>query len=154
MKYNNILYSFVCWNCTNEIESVLNSYNKDIDEIDVLFSDYQLFKIAISNNNFEICKALLSFFENKQNPSEEQKEKLKEVLEETVSFSDISKEMQLVLKNYVPYEEDSREECFDEVDNANFQKWLDTAQAEDFSQSNNLTNLTGDLLQHDLEHIV
>ena len=33
--------------------------------------------------------------------------------------------MQLVLKNYVPYEEDSREEYFDEEDNINFQNWLD-----------------------------
>jgi hypothetical protein len=61
--------------------------------------------------------SLLSFFENKQNPSEEQKEKLRDILEEITSFSEISQEMQLVLKNYVPSEEDSREEYFDEEDN-------------------------------------
>jgi hypothetical protein len=112
MNYNDIIFFSCMDNNVNQIKRIFERYNENADEIDVLFSDYQLFKIAISNNNFEICKALLSFFENKQNPSEEQKEKLKETLEEITSFSDISKEMKEVLKNYVPYEENYMEGAF------------------------------------------
>jgi hypothetical protein len=148
MNYNNILYSLCIRNNSNLIKRIFEGYNQNTDEIDVLFSDYQLFKIAISNNNYEICEALLSFFENKQNSTEEQKEKLKEVLEEITSFSDVSKEMKVVIKNYVPYEEDSREECFDEVDNANFQNWLNSVQSNDFKQDDFFdkeTVISGDL---------
>lgn len=141
MNYNNILYSSCVRNNTGQVKKVFERYNEKTDEIDVLYSDYQLFKIAISNNNYEICEALLSFFETRQNPSEEQKEKLRDVLEGITSFSDISKEMQLVLKNYVPYEEDSREEYFDEEDNSNFQNWLDSVQSNNLEQANHTADL-------------
>ncbi len=136
--HNQSLYTFCCQNNTENVKLLLEYFN----EIDVLYSDGGLFKIAISNNNYEICEALLSFFENKQNPTEEQKEKLRDILEEITSFSEISKEMQLALKNYIPYEEDSREECFDEEDNVFFQNWLDSVQADHFEQKNDINNTT------------
>ena len=88
----------------------LDKYNNKTDELDVLNGEGILFKIAISKNNFEICEALLSFFENKQNPNQQQKDDLKDILEEITSFSDISKEMQEVLEKYLPKEEDSDSE--------------------------------------------
>jgi len=157
MNYNDILYSFCVRNNTDEVKRILECYNKTTDEIDVLDENGIFFKIAISKNNFKICEVLLSFFENKQNPSEEQKEKLRDMLEEVTSFSEISKEMQLVLKNYVPYEEDSREECFDEEDNINFQNWLDlnTNNSEAIGNLNDL-KLIGDTQNdhHQISHEV
>jgi hypothetical protein len=108
--YNNNLYTFFCANNSINIKRILELFNGN--EIDVLYENGMFFKTAISNNNSEICQALLSFFETKQNPSEEQKEQLKDILEEITSFSTISKEMQLVLKNYIPYEENYIEEAF------------------------------------------
>jgi len=147
MNYNDILYHFCILNDTYEVKRVLERYNKTTDEIDVLDENGIFFKIAISKNNFEICEVLLSFFEDKQSPSEEQKENLKEILEEITSFSEISKEMQLALKNYIPYEEDSREECFDEEDDIKFKEWLDSCKTKNFSQTDDISNLeiTGDM---------
>ena len=147
MNYNDIIFYSCIDNNINQIKRIFERYNKTTDEINVLYSDGQLFKIAISNNNFKICETLLSFFENKQNPSEEQKEQLKDMLEEITSFSNVSKEMQLALKNYIPYEEDSREEYFDERDNTNFQNWLNSVQSDDFKQIDNITDskLIGDV---------
>ena len=108
--YNNNLYTFFCANNSINIKRILELFNGN--EIDVLYENGMFFKTDISNNNSEICQALLSFFETKQNPSEEQKEQLKDILEEITSFSTISKEMQLVLKNYIPYEENYIEEAF------------------------------------------
>ena len=115
MNYDSILFIYCLSNDADCLKRILNRYIEGIDQIDVLDGDGQLLKMSISNNNFEICKALLSFFENKQNPTEEQKEKLAEILEEVTAFSILSKEMRLVLKNFVPYEEDSREEDSQEV---------------------------------------
>lgn len=131
MNYNDILFSSCVSNNTNQVKKIFERYNKKIDEIDVLYSDGWLFKIAISNNNFKICEALLSFFEKTQNPSEEEKEKLQDMLEEITSFSDISKEMMLVLKNYIPYEEDSRlEEDFSEIEDIDYKSWLEQMKKE------------------------
>jgi hypothetical protein len=110
MNYNDILFNSCLDSNNSQVKRILERYNKTTDQIDILYSDGQLFRIAISNNNFEICEALLSFFENKQNPSAEQKEKLKDILEEITSFSEISKEMQLALKNYLSYNEDCKSE--------------------------------------------
>jgi len=142
MNYNDILFYSCLDNNSEQVKKILDRYIEKIDEIDVLYSDGWLFKIAISKNNFEICEALLSFFENKQNPTEEQKEKLRDILEEITSFSEISKEMQLALRNYIPYEEDSREEGFDEEDNVFFQNWLNSVQSDHFEQDNNTDNTT------------
>jgi hypothetical protein len=141
MNYNDILFYSCLDNNTAQVKRIFERYNKKTDEIDVLHSDYQLFKISISKGNHEICGALLSFFENKQNPTEEQKEKLLGILEEITSFSEISKEMQLALKNYISYEENSREECFDEEDNISFQNWLTSIQFDHFEQKDNADNI-------------
>jgi hypothetical protein len=140
MNFNRILYTFCLNNDTEGVEFILDRYIEKIDEIDVLYSNGWLFKIAISKGNHEICQLLLSFFENKQNPTEEQKEKLRGILEEITSFSEISKEMQLALNNYVQYEEASREECFDEEDNVSFQNWLNSTQSDYFEQKSTTTD--------------
>ena len=62
--------------------------------------------------------------------------------------------MQLVLKNYVPYEEDSREEYFDEEDNSNFQNWLDSVQSNNLEEADHTADikLIGDI-QYDHNQI-
>ena len=120
MNYNDILYSFCCRNDTNQVKKTLARYNKKTDELDVLDGEGLLFKIAISKNNFEICEALLSFFEHKQNTNQQQRDELNDILEEVTSFSDISREMQVVLKKYIPMEEDRSEEDFDDIDITSF----------------------------------
>jgi uncharacterized protein YecA (UPF0149 family) len=99
--YHHTLYIFCFQNNTEGMKLMLQTF----DKIDVLEDEGILFKIAISKNNFEICKALLSFFENKQNPNQQQKDELKDILEEITSFSDISQEMQEVLEKYLPKED-------------------------------------------------
>lgn len=131
MDYNEILHSSCIRNNTSQVNRIFERYNAEIDKIDVLYSEGSLFKIAISKNNHEICEALISFFENKQNPSKEEKEKLQDMLEEITSFSEISKEMSLVLRNYVPYEEDSRlEEDFSEIEDIDYKSWLEQMKKE------------------------
>jgi hypothetical protein len=131
MNYNDILYSFCCRNDTDQVKKTLDRYDKDRDQLDILDEEGIFFKLAISNNNYEICDALISFFENKQNPSTEEKEQLQDMLEETTSFADISKEMRLVLKNYVPYEEDSRlEEDFSDLEDVDYKSWLEQIKKE------------------------
>lgn len=105
MNYTDILYSFCCRNDTNQVKKTLARYDNKTDELHVLNGEGILLKIAISKNNFEICEALLSFFENKQNPNQQQKDELKDILEEITSFSDISQEMQGVLEKYLPKED-------------------------------------------------
>ncbi len=96
--YDQALYIFCSQNNTDGIKVTLKCF----DTIDVLAGDGILFKLALSNNNYEICGALLDFFENKQNPSEGDKERLKDILEQETAFADLSYEMQKVLKNYIP----------------------------------------------------
>jgi hypothetical protein len=148
MNYNSILFIYCLRNDADCIKRILDRYIEGIDQIDVLDGDGQLLKMAISNNNFEICKALLSFFEKKQNPTQEQKEKLVEILEEVTSFSTLSKEMQLVLKNYVPYEEDSREEDFTAEEKADFQNWLTSIQDDNLEQIDSTLKPMGDIDQY------
>ena len=157
MNYNDILFSSCVSNNTNQVKKIFERYNKKTDEIDVLYSDGWLFKIAISNNNFKICEALLSFFEKKQNPSEEEKEKLQDMLEEITSFSKISKEMSLVLRNYVPYEEDSRlEEDFSDLEDIDYKSWLEQMKKEnEGSQStayHNNSPKQGNILKDIINH--
>jgi hypothetical protein len=148
MNYNDILFIYCLRNNTDCLKRIIDRYIEGIDQIDVLNGDAQLLRIAISNNNFEICKALLSFFENKQNPTQEQKEKLAEILEEVTSFSTLSKEMRLVLKNYVPYEEDSREEDFTAEEKADFQNWLTSIQDDNLEQIDSTLKPMGDIDQY------
>lgn len=120
MNYTDILYSFCCRNDTNQVKKTLARYNNKTDELDVLNGEGILFKIAISKNNFEICEALLSFFENKQNPNQQQKDELQDILEEITSFSDISQEMQGVLEKYLPKEDFISEQDLSDLEDFSF----------------------------------
>ena len=85
MNYNDILYNYCCWNDTNQIIKILDKYNKDSDEINILYENGAFLNSSISKNNFEMCKSLLDFFENKQFPIkdvqyQEERSKLIEIL--------------------------------------------------------------------------
>ena len=105
--YNNNLYTFFCTNNTSNIKTILEIFN----EIDVLYENGIFFEFALSKgNNVDVCKALLSYFENKQFPEknreyEEAKGKLIEILENITSDMDISSEMQKVLSPYIDFED-------------------------------------------------
>ena len=137
MNYTDILYSFCCRNDTNQVKKTLARYNSKTDELDVLNGEGILFKIAISKNNFEICEALLSFFENKQNPNQQQKDELKDILEEITSFSDISQEMQGVLEKYLP-----KEDFISEQDLSDLEDLLGVYDVPQIEEHHSNTNVT------------
>lgn len=137
MNYTDILYSFCCRNDTNQVKKTLARYNNKTDELDVLNGEGILFKIAISKNNFEICEALLSFFENKQNPNQQQKDELQDILEEITSFSDISQEMQGVLEKYLP-----KEDFISEQDLSDLEDLLGVYDFPQIEENHSNTNVT------------
>ena len=52
MNYNDILYNYCCWNDTNQIIKILDKYNKDSDEINILYENGAFLNSSISKNNF------------------------------------------------------------------------------------------------------
>ena len=99
--YDQGLYIFCSNNNIAGVKAILGLS----DTIDVMAGNGILFQIALSHRNHEMCATLLSFFENKQNPSDAEKERLKDILEEATSFANVSPEMQKVLKNYIPIDD-------------------------------------------------
>jgi len=115
MNYNDILYNYCCWNDTNQIIKILDRYNKDSDEINILYENGAFLNSSISKNNFEMCKSLLDFFENKQFPIkdvqyQEERSKLIEILENATDSVELSIEMKNILSSYINFEssEDDR----------------------------------------------
>ena len=104
-KIQENLYSYCRWNDTEEVINILQQSS----DIDILYENGRLFDFALSENNYEICKSLLEYFENKQFPFknkdyEEAKEKLTEILENAIDGIDLSPEMQEVLRSYVNFD--------------------------------------------------
>ena len=111
MSTNKNLYDFCRWNETEQVVRILNNFK----DIDVLYENGSFFDFAISKNNFEICKSLLDFFENKQFPIkdvqyQEEKNKLIEILENATDSVELSIEMKNILSPYINFEssEDDR----------------------------------------------
>ena len=111
MSTNKNLYDFCRWNETERVVRILNNFK----DIDVLYENGSFFDFAISKNNFEICKSLLDYFENKQFPVknvqyQEEKSKLIEILENASDSVELSIEMKNILSPYINFEssEDDR----------------------------------------------
>jgi hypothetical protein len=118
---NKSLYNFCGWNDTKRVQQLLDTF----DDIDILYENGSFFDFAISKGNVEICKALITYFENKQFPTknteyQEAKDKLIEILENATDSVDLSLEMKVVLTPYVNFEssEDDRlnDSFLDEID--------------------------------------
>jgi hypothetical protein len=85
------------------------------DNIDILYENGIFFNFAISKGNVEICKALITYFEDKQFPTksteyQEAKDKLIEILENATDSVELSIEMKNILSSYINFEfsEDDR----------------------------------------------
>jgi hypothetical protein len=122
--YNNSLYTFFC---SNNSSNILFSL-KEFDGIDVLYQNGFFFSCAISKGNVEICKALITYFEDKQFPVkdrkyEEAKEKLIEILGNATDNVVLSPEMKKVLSPYIDFEgseHDTLNDSFSDVDQTIF----------------------------------
>ena len=122
--YNNSLYTFFC---SNNSSNILFSL-KEFDGIDVLYQNGFFFSCAISKGNVEICKALITYFEDKQFPVkdrkyEEAKEKLIEILGNATDNVVLSPEMKKVLSPYIDFEgseHDTLNDSFSDIDQTTF----------------------------------
>lgn len=102
---NKSLYNFCGWNDTKRVQELLDLF----DDIDILYENGVFFDLAISKNNVEICKFLLSYFETKQFPIknskyQEAREKLVEILENATDSVELSPEIKEVLSPYIDFE--------------------------------------------------
>ena len=61
MNYYDILFTLCNHNNVDMVKHLLSRYIETRDTLDVLEGDGILFKLALSNNNYEICGALLDF---------------------------------------------------------------------------------------------
>ena len=122
--YNNSLYTFFC---SNNSSNILFSL-KEFDGIDVLYQNGFFFSCAISKGNVEICKALITYFEDKQFPIkntkyEEAKTKLIEILENATDSVDLPTEMKEILSPYIDFEgseHDTLNDSFSDIDQTTF----------------------------------
>ena len=105
MTINKTLYNFFCWNDIKEIKAILNTF----EDVDILYKNGVFFDFAISKGNVEICKALITYFEDKQFSIkniqyQEAKNKLQEILENITDNIDLSLEMKQILAPYIDFE--------------------------------------------------
>lgn len=115
---NYTLYQYCRRNLTSKIIELLEQYQ----EIDVLYEEGSFFIFAISKNNTEVVEALLSYFEKTQFPVKDNnycyqlyKNKLREVLHETLDTYDISEEMQKIINSFISTDNDTdsrKSDCF------------------------------------------
>lgn len=112
MKHNLIL-NYCCWNQNDHVVRLLKQ-----SDIDVMYKSGVYFTQAIRNNNIDMLNTLLEYYEKTQlrgDPENQYaiplaKHKLQIILQEAVNTFDISEEMQAVLNQYLPTEEDSDQE--------------------------------------------
>ena len=102
---NSLIRDFCCADDTNSVKQLLEIF----DNIDILYENGIFFDFAISKGNVEICKALITYFEDKQFPIksteyQEAKDKLIEILENATDSVDLSLEMKQILAPYVDFE--------------------------------------------------
>ncbi len=100
------LYDYCRWNDSENVKNLLNKFS---DFIDVLDDRGIFLRLAISGDNLEMLRSLLTYFEEKQFPRknteyEEAKNKLIEILENATDSVDLSPEMKQVLSPYIDFE--------------------------------------------------
>lgn len=118
------LYNFCGWNDTKKVQELLNLF----DDIDILYENGAFFDFAISKGNVEICKALITYFEDKQFPIkntkyEEAKTKLIEILENATDSVALPTEMKEILSPYIDFEgseHDTLNDSFSDIDQTTF----------------------------------
>ena len=128
MKYNQIhndsLYTFFCRDNFSNISLILRTF----DGINILHENGFFLSCAISKDNFEVCKALLDYFEIRQFPEknakyEEVRDKLIEILENITSEMKLSSEMKEILSPYIDFEgseHDTLNDSFSDIDQTTF----------------------------------
>jgi len=99
------LSDYIAWGDSNLVIKELSH----ISNLDLFYDGGRFFNFAISENNYEICKSLIDYFENKLFPVkndvyEEAKEKLTEILENAIDGVEVSKEIQEVLSPYINFD--------------------------------------------------
>ena len=99
------LSDYIAWGDSNLVTKELSH----ISNLDLFYNEGRFFNFAISENNYEICKSLIDYFENKLFPVkndvyEEAKEKLTEILENAIDGVEVSKETQEVLSPYINFD--------------------------------------------------
>lgn len=111
----NIQLSNYCrWNETKGVSKVLD----ESSDIDLTYENGIYFRLSIKHNNIKMLKTLLEYYEKTQlqGDSENQymislaKHKLQIILQDAVRSFDISSEMQKILNQYLPKEDDNDSE--------------------------------------------
>ena len=113
---NSLIRDFCCADDTNSVKQLLEIF----DNIDILYENGIFFDFAISKENVEICKALITYFEDKQFPTksteyQEAKDKLIEILENATDSVDLSPEMKQILTPYIDFEGSDHDTLNDSV---------------------------------------
>lgn len=106
--------------------SMVKTLLSEDKSLDITYENGRFFKISIKDNSYDIVKALLNYFEEKQlsrydinsEKYNELRAQLKNILEDVIEEKDLSLKMQEVLSPYINFEDsvDSREYDFDDID--------------------------------------
>jgi hypothetical protein len=99
------LYDYCRWNDSKNVKKLL----KKSSDIDILDDRGIFLRLAISGNNLEILKSLLTYFEEKQFSTKnteyhQVREKLVEILENATDSIELSPEIKEVLSPYIDFE--------------------------------------------------
>lgn len=105
------LSNYCRWNEDKGVSKVLNEYR----DIDLTSENGIYFRLAIKHDNIKMIKILLEYYEKTQLQGDFDsqyaiplaRQKLQTILQDAVKSFDISEEMQKVLSQYIPKEEDS-----------------------------------------------
>ncbi len=129
----------ISWNDKSLVCDLLEG-NKDLD---ITYKDGKFFIMVVEDNNIEIVKILLDYFNDNQlvkytTDSAEYlllKNKLRDILEIAIEDVDLSQEMKEVLSPYIDFEGSENNDSFSDIDQTTFM--------ENFNKdvvSNNLLN--------------
>lgn len=102
----------------NKFEKAIKMLVSYVNDIDLTYKDGTYFRQAIKYNNVKMLNTLLEYYEKKQLKADPEnqyaiplaKQKLQIILQDAVKSFDVSSEMQEVLNQYLPTEEDSDSE--------------------------------------------
>jgi hypothetical protein len=108
------LSNFCRWNDNNLVNKLL----RENPDLDILYQEGRFLDFAIKHNNVKMLEELLAYFESTQlqGDSEElkykvAKHKLQGILKDAVDTFKISQEIQVVLNQYIPQQDEDLEQA-------------------------------------------